>query len=68
MKPKMIRASVEVNCSEILLHREEYVTIWLVPDKREDTIQVEIRITKEGIPEIYCDELEVHKFSDWYGD
>lgn len=63
MKPTKIKIEKEIK--EITLHPSEYITIWLDfggPEK----IQVELRVTPKGKPEIFCDGISSLSWYSWY--
>lgn len=75
MKPAVTRAKltgrwVEIEVDEVRLHCGEFVTVLLFPGDSDQYIQVELHVTAEGKPHIFCDEIgKTQNFSEYnYGE
>ena len=62
------------NVTSLGIYRGETITLWLCAGERDkcnedtDRIQVEIRVTNDDKPQIFCNHLEVTSFKQWYSD
>lgn len=65
MKNPQIEFRKEIN--EIKVTKNEFLTLWVQDGDGDSFIQVELRVTPEGRPEIYTDILSIVKtFREWY--
>lgn len=66
-----IRKEIEIIVNELTVKPGQTFTVWLDREPeigRRDAIQVELRVTPECIPEIFCNtNLVIKPFSEWVG-
>lgn len=59
-----VEASVEL----IVVNRTETLTVYLRTSKFNEPLQqlqIELRVTGDGIPEIFCDSSIIKKWDEW---
>ena len=65
----IIKKQVDFELSEITCKPGETFTVWLDCEKdkfRCKAEQVELRVNRDGKPEIFCnEEVEIKRFTDW---
>jgi len=68
MEGPIVTMSVQLN--DVQLHSGEVVTVWLNTDKPHGRcVQVELRVTQRGNPEIFLDDRNMYiikSFDNWY--
>lgn len=61
---KYPEVTVEKEIKNITLYNGMVITIWLSNGKED--FPTELRVTPDGKPEIYCDDLKIIPFKEWY--
>ena len=61
---KAPQIDIRKDIKELTLRRGEVLTVWLFDGK--DMVQVELRVTPDCKPEIFCDKTIIKRYKDWY--
>ena len=63
----MVTLKVEHEVSSVHIGPGEAFTVFLQVGRCR-TIQVEARVRKDGVPELFCNQLEAKRFKGWSKD
>jgi hypothetical protein len=62
-RPPMTQPSARINIENVTVEPGQTLNVWLhTPDGQT---QVELRVTHNGVPEIFCDRVETQQFAYW---